>query len=102
MMFREGNVQFHQRRNILCDTDLQMVAAETWVNKRKIVTISLYNPCRKIRIKELQRLENRHRVTWCGDFIGHNTLWGGKITDYNGQVIEEFIISKGLVCLYSG
>lgn len=68
------------------------------MNKRKIVIINVYNPCRRIRIKELERFELGNKAIWCDDFNAHNILWGGKTTDNNGQTIEELIVVKGLVC----
>ncbi len=41
-------------------------------------------------------------MVWCGDFNGHNTLWGSDRTDINGQIIEEMLDEKNLVCLNNG
>lgn len=75
---------------------------EIWLNKRKIVIINLYNPYKKLKIEELENLDQGNQVIWCGDFNAHNTLWGGKSTDYNGQIVEELIETEGLVCLNNG
>lgn len=28
---------------------------------------------------------------WCGDFNAHISLWGSKLTDSNGEVVEELM-----------
>ncbi len=38
----------------------------------------------------------------CGDFNAHSTSWGGKRTDANGEVIEELLDEKNMVCLNDG
>lgn len=38
----------------------------------------------------------------CGDFNAHSTLWGGSRTDTNGEVIEELLEEKQMVCLDDG
>ncbi len=37
-----------------------------------------------------------------GIFNGHNTLWGSDRNDINGQIIEEMLDEKNLVCLNNG
>lgn len=39
------------------------------------------------------------RVLVCRDFNAHSTLWGGVRTDTNGEVIEELLEGKQMVCL---
>lgn len=41
-------------------------------------------------------------VIWCGDFNAHNTLRGGEKTENNGQVIEEMLHERNVVCLNDG
>ncbi|MGL5710891.1 MAG: hypothetical protein ACRCW9_08660 [Cetobacterium sp.] len=41
-------------------------------------------------------------IKWCGDFNNHNTLWGFKNTDLNGEIIEELIDESGLVSMNDG
>lgn len=38
-----------------------------------------------------------HREIWCGDFSAHNSLWGSKYTDLNGEILEEMINDRMLV-----
>lgn len=82
--------------------DLEAVVVELWVDKRKFIVINLYNPCKRLKIEELERLGQGNEIIWCGDFNAHNTLWGGETTDYNGQIVEDLMESKGLVCLNNG
>lgn len=41
------------------------------------------------------------KVIWCGEFNANSTLWG-KYNDKNGQVIEELIEIKNVVCHNDG
>lgn len=41
-------------------------------------------------------------MIWCGDFNAHSTLWDSKHTNTNGNVVEEFLEDKHLVCLNDG
>ena len=41
------------------------------------------------------------RVIVCGDYA-HSTLWGGIKTDTNGEVIEELLEERNMVCLNDG
>lgn len=43
-----------------------------------------------------------HKEIWCGDFNAHNTLWGSRVTDLNGEVVEEMMDDRRLVCLNNG
>lgn len=38
-------------------------------------------------------------MIWCGYFNAHSTLWGSKHTDTNGNMVEQLLEDKGLVCL---
>lgn len=51
--------------------------------------------------KEIARKLHR-RELWCGDFNAHNSLWGSKKTAHNGNIVEEMIDEKSLVCLNNG
>lgn len=79
----------------------EYVVVEVWADKKKIVIINYYNPCKQLEVKELEEIEGQDRdnVVWCGDFNAHNTLWEGDKTDSNGQVIEVVMNDKNLVCL---
>ena len=41
-------------------------------------------------------------ILWCGDFNSHNSLWGSKLTDRNGECIESIIDEFDLVLLNDG
>lgn len=56
---------------------------------------------------ELDKLKEVHGqdkcgVIWCGDLNAHNTLWGGRHIDVTGQVVEDLIEERELVCLNDG
>lgn len=76
---------------------------EMWAGK-EVTIVNYYNPCKKLELMKLEEIEgqNSSNIVWCGDFNGHNTLWGSDRTDTNGQVIEELLDEKNLVCLNDG
>ena len=80
------------------------VVVEVWGAGGALVIINFYNPCNKLELNKLMRIEgqDRRKIVWCGDFNSHNTLWGGERTDSNGQIVEEVMEEKGLVCLVPG
>lgn len=82
----------------------EYVVVEVWADKKKIVIINYYNPCKQLEVKDMEVIEGQDRdnVIWCGDFNAHNTLWGGDKTDNNGQVIEEIMNDRNLVCMNDG
>jgi len=80
------------------------VVVEVWADKKKVVIINYYNPCKQLEVNKLEEIEglDRNNVVMCGDFNAHNTLWGAEKTDNNGQVIEEVMNDRNLVCLNDG
>lgn len=84
--------------------DQEYVVVEVWAGKMKLVIINFYNPCKQLESNELEKVEGQdnENVIWCGDFNAHSTLWGGSRTDRNGQVIEDMLNDKNLVCLNNG
>lgn len=82
----------------------EYVVIEVWSERRKIVVINYYNPCKRLEVNKLQEVEGQSKsnVIWCGDFNAHNTLWGSGKSDNNGQVIEELLNDGNLVCLNDG
>ncbi|XP_035277579.1 uncharacterized protein LOC118229593 [Anguilla anguilla] len=90
-------------RNIYIGNELECVVIVVWAERKNLVVINFYNPCRKLerRLEDIEGL-NRGSIVWCGDFNAHNTLWGSDKTDYNGQVVEELLDGKHLVCINDG
>uniref|UniRef100_A0A3B3Q2D7 Reverse transcriptase domain-containing protein n=1 Tax=Paramormyrops kingsleyae TaxID=1676925 RepID=A0A3B3Q2D7_9TELE len=85
-------------------SEYEYVAVEVWGGGKKFVIINFYNPCRRLQVNHLEEVEEQgsSNVIWCGDFNAHNTLWGSEKVDINGQVIEELLEEKNLVCLNDG
>jgi len=82
---------------------LEYVTVEVWVKEGNIKIINFYNPCNQLKSSQLEEIwkDLEGRVIWCGDFNAHSTLWGDK-DDINGNVLEEFIEEKELICLNDG
>ena len=82
----------------------EYVVVEVWLVGGPVVIINFYNPCKRLELNKLLSIEgqDRRRMVWCGDFNSHNTLWGGERTDSNGQIVEELMEEKRLVCLNDG
>lgn len=69
----------------------------------KYTIVNYYNPCKALTNEMLKNIFKRtHREIWCGDFNSHNSLWGSNYTDLNGEVMEEMINDRMLVCLNNG
>ena len=47
-------------------------------------------------------VKRSYREFWCGDFNAHNSLWGSKRTDINGEAVEDMMNDRMLVCLNNG
>ncbi len=69
---------------------------------KTFVVINYYNPCRRLQLNQLEEIEGQDNGVWCGDFNVHNTLWGSEKVDINGQVIEDLLEEKKLICLNDG
>lgn len=65
--------------------------------------INYYNPCKKLDLSRLMQIEgiDGNRRLICGDFYAQSTLLGGTKTDVNGEVIEELLEEKDMVCFIS-
>lgn len=65
--------------------------------------INFYNPCRQLEIGHLEDIwgDSSGKVIWCRDFNAHSIVWGIK-DDNNGNIVEEFMEEKELVCLNDG
>ena len=66
--------------------------------------MNYYNHCQILDLEVLERVEGQDRSTvmWCGYFNAHNMLWGGKQVDGIGQVMDNLIVIKDMVCLNDG
>lgn len=85
-------------------SEQEYVVVKVWAERKELVIVNYYNPCKRLELNKLEEIEgqNSSNVVWCGDFNGHNVLWGSDRTDINGQVIEELLDEKYLVCLNDG
>lgn len=74
------------------------------VEKKELVIVNYYNPCKRLELRKFDEIEGQNcsNIVWCGDFIGHNTLWGSDRIDNNSQIVEEMLDEKNLVCLNNG
>lgn len=84
--------------------DQEYIAVGIWGRGQEIFIINYYNPCKKLILEKLKEVhgQDNHRVIWYGDLNAHNTLWGGRYINANGQVVEELIEERELVCLNDG
>ena len=84
--------------------DQEYIVVEIWEREEKVVIINYYNPCKRLVLDSLVRIkgQDRNKVIWCADFNAHNTVWGGLQTDTNGQVIEDLMDERDLVCVNDG
>ncbi len=84
--------------------ELEYIVLEIWIEKNNYVIINIYNPCKRLMLNHLEEIKglNGEKVICCGDFNAHSSLWGGQLTDANGQVIEEILEKENLVCVNDG
>lgn len=84
--------------------DQEYIVVEVWERGEEVVIINYYNPCKRLDLDSLLRIQgqNRHKVVWCADFNAHSTIWGDPITDSNGKVIEDLMEERDLVCMNDG
>lgn len=63
--------------------------------------INNYNPCKNLELNKLTEIEGQdgNSAMWCVDFNAHSTMWGSNKTDNNGQVLEELLEERNLVCV---
>lgn len=81
---------------------MECVVVKLFYQEESIVIYNLYNPCKKISLNLLERIKKRNKELCCGDFNTHNWLWGSKNVDHNGEIIEQFMDNRSLVCLNTG
>lgn len=73
---------------------------EIWVGRKELVIMNYYNTSKRMELIKLEEIEGQSRasIVWFGNFNAHNILWGSEKTDSNGQVIEDLLNEKNLVC----
>jgi len=92
-------------RRIETTTEIECVIIEIYKSDGQLVVFNVYNPCKPLNIETLEEIIRRQRngkEIWCGDFNSHNSLWGSKQTDSNGEAVEELMDVRQLVCLNNG
>lgn len=106
---RGGGVCIGIKENIVFSeitivSELEIVGVQINVEDGVISVMNMYNPCKDLDKEEIVNIIDHMRggKIICGDFNSHNTLWGSKINDRNGRVIEEIIEDLNLVVLNSG
>lgn len=82
----------------------EFIVLRVWTGRDQILVINYYNPGNRLSIQALENVWDldQGNVIWCGDFNSHSGVWGSLRTDKNGEIVEEFIESKSLVCLNDG
>lgn len=90
-------------KEVRIGTEQEYVTVKIWTGEGEIMIIKYYNPCRKLDMDKLSQIKgvDDNKVVMCGDFNAHGTLWGGKRTDANVEVIEE-LDGKNMVCPNNG
>lgn len=86
------------------DTNIEVSGVNFRRNGGCYVTLlSVYiAPMIKIDIEHLKGLILNNNMIILGDFNAKNTLWGSRINDTRGKIIEQFIEDNNLVCLNKG
>lgn len=85
--------------------EIECVIIEVYKSDWNFVVVNLYNPCKSLSLDVLENIvmrQGKRKEIWRGDFNAHNSLWGGKHTDKNGEVVEELMDVRQLVCLNNG
>ncbi len=92
-------------KRIVTSTEIECVIIEVYKSDGNLVVIHFYNPCKALSLDVLEdiiRRQGKRKEIWCGDFNAHNSLWGSKHTDNNGEVVEELMDNRQLVCINNG
>jgi len=91
-------------RIVEINQEQEVLVVEIWEGSESIKIVNLYNPCKKLNIGDLVKIDEKgdQKMVWCGDFNSHNTLWGSEKRDQNGLVVEELLELRGLVCINDG
>jgi len=86
------------------EQEQEYVIVVIWMNEGECVIINYYTPCRKLELGQITQIIGLggNKLVVCGDFNAHSTLWGGIRTDATGEVIEELLEERNMVCLNDG
>jgi hypothetical protein len=98
------NITYHHTIINISNIDAQAVAI-TCLNTT-LVVVNIYRPPTNTLLeKDLQRLSSHptirdylHKI-YCGDFNGHNPIWGSKRLSIPGLEIEKWAETDGLIIL---
>lgn len=86
--------------------DSECIIVEIYSPRKEgnVKLINFYNPCKNLDINKLNEMAGTvyRKEIWCGDFNAHNSLWGSNHTDNNGDIIEEMMEERSLVCINNG
>ena len=88
-----------------CNTPIEYQIGELYDDhKNKINIINIYNPCSTLTSNSLNEIFGKTDKPYiiCGDFNGHNPLWGSCKIDHNGKIIEDAIFTHNMICINSG
>lgn len=91
-------------RRINVQNEYECVVVDICSPRGNIKLVNFYNPCNKLSMQIFQDIipsVNRREI-WCGDFNAHNNLWGSNHTDKNGELVEELMDERSLVCINDG
>lgn len=84
--FVKDNIVF---RRLPSPADMECVIIEVCNTDVNTKIINFYNPCKKLSVEMFNTIKHDNRKEICyGDFNAHNSLWGSKHTDNNGNVVE--------------
>jgi len=74
------------------DDDYEIQHARLRVGGELFLLVNFYNPCQKLNDNILKRLvvniDENDKCVILGDFNSHNILWGSKINDCNGKIVD--------------
>ena len=85
-------------------TELEVVAAKVWLNKKPVIVASVYLPPDIVNANIEQYLTlttNQFGVPYilAGDYNAHHVSWGSEFNDKRGRIVSEFATMKNLLIL---
>lgn len=90
-------------REIACPQEAECVTIELCNTKKygNVRLINFYNSCGNLKNEIFREIAGKviRRDIWCGDFSAHYRLWGSHHSDSNGNLVEEMMEERSLVCL---